>query len=109
VASLYSQRFYVAQGLNGNGPVITVPAGHRYVIKQLTFYSNPLLAPARGFFQDVASGASLFAGAAATGTPTWNGFYGQLVFDAGDEFRWYVDAVLTDGADVAAFGYDFSS
>lgn len=103
---LYSVPFYVAQGLSGNGPDITVPAGHVYVVKQLTFYSSPLIATVHGFFEDTVTGATLFHGSAAPLGNTWEGFYGALVFAEGVSFRWRVGATATDAADVAAFGYD---
>ncbi len=103
---VYSTKFYSFQGLNNPGTIITVPAGHVYVVKQLTFYSSAVLAPCRGFFIDVDSGATLFSAAVNAGTPGWFGFFGTLVFEPGQSFRWSVSAALTDGADVSAHGYD---
>jgi len=104
--AIYSAGWIYQQGLNGSSATITVPDGHVYVVKQLTFYANPLLSPARGFFRDLLTGATLFSAAAQTGTPSWFGFYGALVMGAGSMFRWEVSATATDGADVYAGGYD---
>jgi hypothetical protein len=103
---IYSAGWIYERGLNGAGATIVVPENHTYIIKQLTFYSNPLLSPARGFFRDLLTGASLFSCGTQAGTPGWFGFYGALVFAEGSEFRWEVEAELTDGADVYAGGYD---
>ncbi len=105
----YSRPFYAFQGLNNPGSTITVPAGRVYVVKQLTFYSSAILAPCRGFFRDLDSGATLFSAAVAPGTPGWFGFFGSLAFEAGASFRWEVSAALTDGADVYAGGYDLAA
>lgn len=104
----FSHGFLVQQGLNGASSTVTVPAGRVYVIKQLTWYSNPLLGVSRGFFRDLDSGATLFSCGTNTGTPGWFGFYGALTFSSGRRFRWEVSAELTDGADVYAGGYDLS-
>lgn len=108
-APIFSRHWIVYQGLNGIGPTVTVPTGRTYIVKQLTFYSNPALGVSRGFFRDLDSGATLFAAAANTGTPSWFGFYGALVFEAGRSFRWETTATLTDGVDVYAGGYDLSA
>lgn len=105
---VYSTHFYSAQGLSGAGTTITVPANHVYVVKQLTFYSDPTLGTCRGFFRDLGSGATLFAGAAKIVTPTWEGFFGTLVFEPGEQFRWEVSAFPTDGADVSISGFDLT-
>jgi hypothetical protein len=86
-----------------------VPEGRTFIVKQLTFYANPLLSPARGFFRDLDSGASLFSAGTSAGQPAWFGFYGALVFTSGRSFRWEVEAELTDGADVYVGGYDLES
>jgi hypothetical protein len=108
VAKLYSQRFYAHQGLSGTGPSITVPAGHVYVVRQITMYMSPSVGITRAFFQDGASGAALFAAAATVEHPEWFGFYGALVFDEGSTFHFQVDAFPTDAADVYAGGYDLT-
>jgi hypothetical protein len=77
-----------------------------YVVKQLTFYSDPTVQAARGFFRDLDSGATLFAAATNPTVPGWFGFYGALVFEAARSFRWEADVGLTDGIDVYAGGYD---
>jgi len=88
---------------------VTVPAGHVYVVKQITMYMDPALGQTRCFFQDDSSGAALFSGGANVGAPIWVGFYGALVFEAGQGFHFQVDATLTDEADVYAGGYDLLS
>lgn len=97
--------------MNGASSTVEVPQGHTYVVKQLTFYSNPTLETVRGYFRDLQTGATLFSCAApvtldAGAQPAWFGFYGALVFHEGYTFRWEVHAGLTDGADVYAGGYD---
>src|SRR3954463_4869895 len=103
---IYSLQFYAVQGLSGAGADITVPFGHVYVVKQLTFYSSPLVATVHGFFEDRLSGATLFHGSAAPLGNTWEGFYGALVFEAGQSFRWRIGASAFDAADVSVSGYD---
>jgi hypothetical protein len=106
---LYSVRFLAIQGLGGSSSSVTVPAGHVYVVRQLTFYSNPTFGVARGFFEDDTSGAALFAAAATPGTPFWAGFFGALVFEAGQGFHWHASVTPTDGIDVYAGGYDLTT
>lgn len=103
---LFSTRFIAQQGLSGSSEIVTVPQGHLFVVKQLTMYANPLLAPARGFFRDLESGAALFSAATTTGTPGWFGFYGALTFESGQSFQWHAEVELTDAIDVYAGGYD---
>jgi hypothetical protein len=105
---VYSTRFLAQQGLSGTGPSITVPAGHVYVIKQVTFFMSALLGQMHAFLEDDASGAALFAGAVNPGTPEWFGFFGSLTFLPGDGFHFQVDAVPTDAADVYCGGYDLT-
>lgn len=83
-----------------------MPAGHTYVVKQLTMYANPLLATARGHFRSVSSGATLFSAGTQAGTPGWFGFYGALVFEPGESFQWTADVTVGDAIDVYAGGYD---
>lgn len=83
-----------------------MPTGHVFIVKQLTWYSNPFLGTTRGFFRDLGSGATLFSCATQAGTPGWFGFYGALAFPAGRSFRWETSATATDGADIYAGGYD---
>jgi len=104
--AIFSAGWIYQQGLQGSSSTITVPDNHLYIVKQLTMYANPFLAPARGFFRDLATGATLFSAGTQTGTPGWFGFYGALVFGAGSQFRWEADVVGTDGIDVYAGGYD---
>jgi hypothetical protein len=106
VAQLYSKRFLAQQGLAGTGGSVTVPAGHVYVVKQVTLYCSALLGQVHMFFEDDVSGAALFSGAVNPGTPEWFGFYGALVFEPGDGFHFQVDVTPGDEADVYAGGYD---
>lgn len=106
---VYSVQLLSSQGLNGAGPSVTVPVGFTYVVKQLTFYADPFLGPVRGFFRHVDTGASFFACATNAGVPGWFGFYGALVFEEGETFRWETSAFGTDGADVSAHGYRLAS
>lgn len=105
---VYSTQFYAAKGLVGDGSLITVPPGHTYVVKQLTFYSNPTFGVCRGFFKDDDSGADLFSCAATSGAPGWFGFFGTLVFGPGQSFFWHVDRFGSDDADVSAHGFDLT-
>lgn len=77
-------------------------------MKQLTWYSDPLFGTARGFFRDLASGATLFACATQATKPQWFGFFGTLTFLPGASFRWENSAGPSDGADVSASGYDLT-
>lgn len=104
--AIYSAGWIYQQGLKGPSATVTVPPNHTYIVKQLTFYANPLLAPARGFFRDLATGATLFSAGTQAGQPAWYGFYGAIVFGPNSTFRWEVEAEVTDGADVYAGGYD---
>lgn len=109
MAQLYSRRFIAVQGLSGTGASITVPAGRVYIVKQVTIYSDPTFGILRSFFQDDSSGAALFTSQTNIGTPLWSGFYGHLVFEAGQGFHFQVSGSLGDSADVYAGGYDLSS
>lgn len=103
---IYSFGWIYHQGLQGASDTIQVPEGHVYVVKQLTMYTNPLFGPARGYFRDVLSGATLFSAGTTGESPGWFGFYGALVFAAGNQFRWEASVNGTDGIDVYAGGYD---
>jgi hypothetical protein len=107
-SSVYSRRFQSHQGLQGTGPSTLVPAGHVYVVKQVTFYCSALLGQVHMFLQDDASGAALFAAAVNPGTPEWFGFYGAIVFEPGDAFHFQIDVTLSDSADAYAGGYDLT-
>jgi hypothetical protein len=76
-----------------------------YIVKQVTIYSSPLN-PVRAFFEDDTSGAALFSGTFTGASGGWVGFYGALVFEAGEGFHFQVNATLSDAADVYAGGYD---
>lgn len=106
---IFSKRFLAHQGLTGTGPSVIVPAGHVYIVKQITIYILPSFGPLKVYFQDDASGAALFTGQQSIGNPEWFGFYGALVFEAGDGFHFQVDAFPGDGGDVYAGGYDLSA
>jgi hypothetical protein len=84
-----------------------VPPGHRYVIKQLTAYANPLLGPWSADFRSVSSGETRWAAGGADGQAAWFGFYGSLVFLQGEQFQFHVFVTPTDSVDVYAGGYDF--
>jgi hypothetical protein len=105
---VFSRRFIAVQGLHTSTTPIVVPAGHVYVIKQLTMYANPLVQPARGFFRDVGSGAALFSAGTNAGTPGWFGFFGSLAFEPGDSFQWHAEVGIGDDIDVYAGGYDLT-
>jgi len=103
---LFSRRFIAVQGLQSSTTPVVVPEGHTYVIKQLTTYASPLFAPARSDFRDIDSGATLFATGVSQNAPGWQGFYGALVFEAGQSFQWQAHVEATDAIDVYAGGYD---
>lgn len=105
-ARLYSTRFISTQGLDGSGADVVVPVGHVYVVKQLTFYTDPVFGSVFGRFKDQTTGATLFACGAPDLAPAWFGFYGTLTFLEGQSFHWEVSASISDAADVGAFGYD---
>lgn len=106
MASIYSKRFLVAHGLAGTTATITVPTGHVYIVKQLTIWMNSTAGSIDAYFHDAGSGAALFHGGVAGGGAAWFGFYGALVFEAGDSFNWEVIETLGEAADVFASGYD---
>jgi hypothetical protein len=109
VAPVFSKRFISQKGLSGVTPLVLVPPGHTYVVKQLTIYANPNF-PLTAFFEDHAAGDLAAYGVAFTGGAAgWYGFYGALVFEQGASFRWAVNAGLGDGADVTASGYDLTN
>jgi hypothetical protein len=99
----------VQRGLSGTGASVTVPVGHVYIVKQLTMYMNSTLGDIDAVFQDAVSGAALFHGAVSTGGGAWFGFYGALVFEAGDEMRFVVASTFSESADVSASGYDLTA
>jgi len=106
---LYSVRFIAVQGLNGDSYDVTVPVGHVYVVKQLTAYSNPTLGPWAANFHCVTTGETRFSAGGPDGAREWEGFYGALVFEEGETFRWTSYVTPTDGVDVYAGGYDLLS
>ncbi len=106
---LYSVRFLSQQGLSGTGASVTVPAGHVYIVKQVTIYMDPSFGILRAYFQDDTSGAALFSGAQSPGNPEWFGFYGALCFPAGTGFHFQVTGTIGDSADVYAGGYDLTT
>lgn len=103
---LYSKRFIAQQGLTGTGASVTVPAGHVYVVKQVTIYASPILGVTRVFFEDDTSGAALFSSQFHIDAGGWVGLYGALVFESGDGFHFQVDSSSGEKADVYAGGYD---
>lgn len=105
MARLFSKRWIAQAGLAGTGGSVTVPAGHVYVVKQVTIYSSPI-ALLRAFFEDDSSGGALFSATFSAGAGGWQGFYGALVFEEGQGFHFQVNATLLDAADVYAGGYD---
>jgi len=106
---VFSKQFLSQQGLSGNGPTITVPPGHVYIVKQLTVYGNTIFGAWSGIFQDVVSGAALFSGGHANLSAAWFGLYGALVFEEGGQFRWQAFTTGTDSIDVSASGYDLTA
>lgn len=104
--TLYSKRFFSAAGVTGTSSSVIVPAGHVYVVKQVTLYMDPQFGQCRAFFEDDVGGGALFSGATNIGTPAWFGFYGALVFEPGDGFHFQVNVSPTDGCDCYAGGYD---
>lgn len=105
---LYSVRFLAIQNLSGTSSSVTVPTGHRYVVRQITFYCNPTFGAGRYFFEDDTSGAALFSDGTNPGTPKWSGFFGALVFDEGQAFHFHAAMTLSDAVDVYAGGYDLT-
>jgi hypothetical protein len=88
---------------------VTVPAGHVYVVKQITIYSSPLLSFLAAFFEDDTTGGALFASRFLADAGGWVGFYGALVFEAGQGFHFQVDSTAGEHADVYCGGYDLTS
>jgi len=109
---IFSRRWIVETGLQGDSQTILVPDGHEYIVKVVTFYSSPVAETVRGFFMDALLNTTLFACAAAVrlstdpAQPAWYGYYGAFCFPSGTAFKWHVSAGLNDGADVYAGGYD---
>lgn len=103
---LFSTRFIAHQGLHGHTASVVVPEGHIYVVKQLTAYMNPLLGISTIFFIDDLSGAALWSAASQAGTAAWFGFYGALVFPAGQSMSFASASQPGDNVDVFASGYD---
>lgn len=108
MAPIFSTRFLVKQGLLGTSTMITVPPGYVYIVKQLTAYGNALAGDINAFLEDGGSGAALWDGLIPAGHNGWTGFYGALVFEAGDSFYFRVTSTLGDTADVSAAGYALS-
>lgn len=108
MASVFSRRFISVQGLNGHSGAVTVPAGHTYVIKQLTAFSNPVLGPWAADFHSLSTGETRFSAGGPDGARLWIGFYGALVFEAGESFEWESFVTPPDGVDVYAGGYDLT-
>lgn len=106
MARIYSTRFLVQKGLNGYSAVVTVPADHVYVVREVTAYGSSTAVAIDVFLHDYATGAALWRHDIPGGTANWGDFEGRLVFPAGEAFQVYVDAAPIDSADVSVSGYD---
>lgn len=104
--NIYSASFILERGLSGHSPSVIVPANHVHIVKQLTAYANPIVGITSVFFQDALTGASLWHAAFNVDQGGSVFFYGAIVFGAGSEYRFYVDAAESNAADVYAGGYD---
>lgn len=110
MATVFSRRFFAQQGLSGSSSSMIVPAGHVWIVKQVTIYMSSSAANITTFFEDESSGAALFSAGVDLQHPGWFGFYGAIVFEAGDGFHFRVNqSPATDGADVYAGGYDLAA
>jgi hypothetical protein len=105
-SSVFSRGFQTIKGLTGTGPSIIVPAGHVYIVKQVTIYSSPILGLLTCFLEDEATGAALIAQDASISSALWFGFYGGLVFPEGGGWHFQVDNSFGEAADVSVSGYD---
>jgi hypothetical protein len=106
MAPLYSTSFLNLHNLSGVSAPITVPAGHRYIVRQLTAYASPGFASVYAYFRNLTHGNVLYSVGWAPGQVEWFGFYGALVFQAGESFRWETQSVGPETADLYAGGYD---
>lgn len=105
MAPVFSERFFVQKGLSGTSSAVIVPAGYTFIVKQITLYMSSTLATIDAFLEDAGSGAALFHGGVSAGGGAWFGFYGALVFAAGESFQFNVVTSLGESADVYAGGY----
>jgi len=103
---IFSDHFFVIQGLNGQSALHTVPDGEVHVVKQLAIYSTPLIGNVHVFFHHSDYGSTLFS---HVFQPLEEGsvqFYGHFVFRAGESMDFHVTTSdPTDAADVYAGGY----
>jgi len=103
---IFSDHFFVIQGLNGVSGPHTVPAGEVHVVKQLTAYASPLIGNVHVFFHHADYNAALWSVSFTLGQSGNFNFYGALVFRAGETMNFQVNTSdPTDGADVYAGGY----
>lgn len=106
---VYSVRFTCQRGLAGTSGPFVVPAGHTWVLVQLTSYASPVAGAVTTFFKDAATGAAMFAAFHEQFHQSWFGFNGRLVLEQGDGFEIEVDVTLADAADVQVSGYDLTN
>jgi hypothetical protein len=109
VAPVYSTRFLTERGLSGSSSSITVPAGHVYVVKSVTFYASSTASTITGFLEDDVTGAALYQAQITTGLSKYDQYYGAIVFEAGMGFHLRVDAGVLDAADMSVSGYDLTN
>lgn len=108
MAQIYSKPFVVQKGLSGAGSSVVVPAGRVYIVKEVTIYASPLLGLTTIFLEHEPTGAALIAQDASLTSSLWFGFFGSLVFDAGEGFHFQVNSSFGEAADVSAHGYDLA-
>lgn len=103
---IYSDHFFVIQGLNGTSATLTVPDDEVWVVKQITMYATPLVGTVHVFFHHTDYGATLFSHL-FTGAEEGNvQFFGSLAFRSGESMDFHVSTTdPTDAADVYAGGY----
>lgn len=109
MSSVFSRRFIAVQGLTGASSVVVVPAGHTYVIKQLTAFGDTAVGGWSADFRCTTSGETRFSAGSNLGAKAWFGLYGALVFEEGDGFQWQAFVQPLDSIDVYAGGYDLTN
>lgn len=109
--TIFSTRFLTSPGLLGRSSSWIVDEGTVVIVKQLTAYMSSSGPTIRVWLEDDATGAALWSCASPSSSvglpePAWFGFYGALVFEAGQSFSFRVlQEPGLDGAYVYAGGY----
>lgn len=107
MARIWSRPFLSLQGVTGGDHVVTVPAGHVYIVRAFTIYAHTLLDAPKIVLKDFISQAVLIYDSFNPGQRRSAYFDVHLPFLEGEQFGISVDpgGPVGDGIDVYVGGY----